>query len=109
MSKTRIQFGTTLAHVGRAAFLAAVLAGMLPSASCAAETYQYIITPGYDPAAASLVDSSSAASAAVSVAIGVHSSPAAASPLEARFRTWLESLGRALRSDRFRGIMLKIK
>ena len=108
MNKTRSRFGDVLAPVGRAALLVAVLTGMLPSSSCAAEPYQYIITPGYDPAAASLVDSSSAASAGVSVSISTLSTPTAASSLETRFRTWLESLGRALRSDKFRGIMLKI-
>lgn len=87
-----------------------VLVAMASLSLRADEPYQYIVTPGYDPAAASLVDSSSASSSAVGFTTGVLSAPAAeAVSLEARFRTWLESLGIALKSTRFRGLFMKIK
>ena len=78
--------------------------------SRADEPYQYIITPGYDPDAASLVDTSSVSSPAVAFVSGTLSTPAAeAVSLEARFRMWLESLGVALKSTRFKGICIRIR
>ena len=75
--------------------------------SRADEPYQYIITPGYDPDAASLVDTSSVSSPAVAFVSGTLSTPAAeAVSLEARFRTWLESLGIALKSTKFRHFII---
>ena len=74
------------------------------------EPYQYIVSSGYDPAAASLVDSSSASSSAVGFSTGARTTPTAeAISLEARFRTWLESLGISLKSSRFRGLFMNIK
>jgi len=104
MSKTRNRMGAILVRGGRIALFSAALAGMLPMASFA--EYQYILTPGYDPAAASIVDSSSRTSAASGLAIGRASASTVSAPLELRFRTWLKSLGTSLRSDKIKSIML---
>lgn len=109
MSKTRNRLRAILAHVERAAFVVAMLMALQPYLLRAAEPYQYIITPGYDPAAASIVDSSSRPSSAAGLATGVASASTASAPLEARFRTWLKSLGTSLRSDKIMGFMLIVR
>ena len=58
-----------------------------------ADTYQFIISG--DPVAAATADSHSVASAATS--------------LETRYRTWDESDGIALRSDKYRGLLIIVK
>lgn len=58
-----------------------------------ADTYQFIISG--DPVAAATADSHSVASAATS--------------LEARYRTWDESDGIALRSDKYRGLFIIVR
>ena len=57
-----------------------------------ADTYQYIITPDYDPAAASLVKTSAAVSSPAGFATGALSEPGSPVALEARFRTCLETV-----------------
>lgn len=59
-----------------------------------ADAYQYIITPGYDPAAASLAKTSEAVSSPVGFATGALSESGTPMALEARFRTWLEAIQR---------------
>lgn len=54
-------------------------------------------------------ESYSAASAGTSLVSGTLSAQADAVPLEARYRTWDESDGIALRSDRYRATLLIIK
>ena len=62
-----------------------------------ADDYQFIISG--DPVAASTVGSSSAMSSGKALVTDALTAPSASKPLEARFRTWLASLGKALRSD----------
>ena len=85
---------------GRAAFIAAVLAfGGAALPTLHADTYQFIIS-GYPAANERYAGSSPATSLATSTQSGA----GAASPLEARYRTWDESDGVSLRSDKFRGL-----
>ena len=85
------------------ASFALAMATVLVSAVLADEPYQFIITPGYDPAVYSTNTCSIVSSTATSLTTGTLSLPAAEpSSLEARFRTWLESLGTALKSTKFR-------
>ena len=77
------------------------------SAAFADEPYEYIKTPGYDPAIYSASNSSAFASSSTSLTTGTLSLPAAeSSSLETRFRTWLESVGTALKSTKFRSIVI---
>ena len=81
----------------------AVLA-LAPLASSAAE-YQYIISG--DPAAAAAANSSSAASSGMSLTTDALTAVSASRSLEAHFRTWCVSIGKALRSDDWtRGLLL---
>ncbi|MBQ4199041.1 MAG: hypothetical protein II649_04075 [Kiritimatiellae bacterium] len=72
-----------------------------------ADTYQFIISG--DPVAAATADSHAVASAATSLETATRSGGSAASALEARYRTWDESDGIALRSDEYRGMMIYIR
>ena len=95
-------------HVGML-FGAALL---LASAAFADDERQEsnITTPGYDLALYSTNTCSVAASAGASLTTGTLSLPAAMpSSLEARFRTWLESLGTALKSTKFRHFMVNFR
>ena len=65
------------------------------------DTYQFIIS-GYPAANASYASSSSGTALVTST----RTAPTAAAPLEARYRTWDESDGIALRSDRFVGTVI---
>ena len=86
----------------RAAFVAAVLAfGEAALSPLHADTYQFIVS-GY-PAAN---ESYSAASSGTALATATRSGGSAASPIEARYRTWDESDGIALRSDKYRATMI---
>ena len=69
-----------------------------------ADTYQYIIS-GY-PADN---ENRSVASAGIAMATSTLSTAADASALEARYRTWDESDGVALRTDKFRATIILIK
>ena len=69
-----------------------------------ADEYRFIVS-GY-PAAN---ESYAAASAATSLETATRSGWSAASALEARYRTWEESDGIALRSDEYHGMMIIIK
>ena len=82
----------------------ATAAALMPSR---ADTYQFIISG--DPIAAATVDSCAVASSATALVTGTYSASTAAAPLEARYRTWDESDGIALRSDKRRGFMLFVK
>lgn len=66
-----------------------------------ADTYQFIVS-GY-PAAN---ESYPAASAGTALATATRSGGSAASQIEARYRTWDESDGIALRSDKYSGITI---
>ena len=84
----------------RAALLAAALA-LAALSPLHADTYQFIIS-GY-PA---VNESYAAASSGTALATATRSGGSAASPLEARYRTWDESDGIALRSDKYRATMI---
>ena len=72
------------------------------------KTYQFLISG--NPETAASEDSNTASSTSVALCTGTLSAPAAvAISLEARFRTWLESLGTALKSTRFRGFFIDVK
>ena len=103
MSRTRTLLGTILAHGGRVAFVAAILA-FGEAAPLHADTYQFIISG--DPVAAATIDSSAAASSGTALVTATRAVPTAAQPLEARYRTWDESDGIALRSDKYRATMI---
>ena len=72
-------------------------AAMLAPLMLSADSYQFIISG--DPVAAAAVGSSSAASSGKALVTDALATASASRPLEARFRTWLASLGKALRSD----------
>ena len=78
--------------------LMALTAMVLPIAAFA-DTYQFIISG--DPVAAAMADSRTVPSAATSLQTGTLSTPTAAVSMEARYRTWDDSDGIALRSDKF--------
>lgn len=85
------------------------VAMLLVPLAASADTYQFIITPGYDPVVASTNTCSVVASSASSLDTGTSSLPAAEpSSIEARFRTWLESLGTRLKSTKFRQTIIAI-
>ena len=69
-----------------------------------ADTYTFIVS-GY-PAAN---ESYAAVSTGTALVTATRNERSAASSIEARFRTWLESVGIALRSDLFKGLMLMIR
>ena len=72
------------------------------------KTYTFWVS-GAKAEDAATADSLAASSSATSLETATRSEKSASSSLEARFRTWLESLGRALRSDRFRGFFMRIR
>ena len=79
-----------------------ILAALLAATSVAvADTYQFIIS-GY-PAAN---ESYAAASGGIAFATAMRSGGSAASPLDARYRTWDESDGIPFRSDKFQATMI---
>ena len=53
--------------------------------------------------------SGESASSSAALATGTYSTPTAAASIEARFRTWLESIGTSINSTLFRGLMLMIR
>ena len=91
---------------------AAVAASVMMSSSASAaalsprqaDAYQFIVS-GYPAANVSY----SAASSGTSLEAATRSGGSAASALEARYRTWDESDGIALRSDEYRGMMIYIR
>ena len=66
------------------------------------KTYQFWVS-GTKAEIATKNGSGEAASSNASLATGTYSTPAAASPLEARYRTWLESDGTTVYSTKFKG------
>ena len=76
--------------IGAAAML------LMPLVS-SADDYQFIISG--DPVAAATVGSCSATSSGKALVTDALTKASSSRPLEARFRTWLASLGKALRSN----------
>ena len=83
---------------------AAIAAGAAIPMSANADGYQFIVS-GYPAANVSY----SAASSGTSLVTATRKQPTAAQSLEARYRTWDESDGIALRSDKFRGTILIVR
>ena len=81
-----------LLTIGTAAML------LMPLVS-SADDYQFIISG--DPVAAATVGNCSAASSGKALVSDALATASVSRPLEARFRTWLASLGKALRSDKW--------
>ena len=72
-----------------------------------ADAYQFIISG--DPVAASTEGCRVVASSGTSLETGMLTAPTAADSLEARYHTWYESNGTALRSDKPRGMTICFK
>ena len=90
----------TLLIIGAAATL------LVPLVS-SADAYQFIISG--DPVAAATEGCRVVASSGTSLETGMLTAPTAADSLEARYRTWYEFGGMALRSDKPRGMTICIK
>ena len=85
--------------------IGAVTAISLVSLISSADDYPFIISG--DPVAAATVGSFSAASSGKALVTDALATASASRPLDTRFRTWLASLGKALRSDEWiTGFML---
>ena len=67
-------------------------------------TYQYLVSG--NPETAATVNSSPRSSSSTSLVSGTPPKATASVSLEARFRTWLESLGTALKSTKFRHFII---
>ena len=105
MSKTRTLHGTVLTHGVRATLVAVILAfGEAALSPLHADIYQYIVS-GY-PAAN---ENYAAASSGTALVTATRSGGSAASPIEARYRTWDESDGIALRSDKNRATLITFR
>lgn len=85
----------------RFAFVALVASAFAAFSPLHADTYQFIVS-GY-PATN---ESYPAASAGTALVTATRAVPTAAQALEARFRTWDESDGIALRSDKYSATMI---
>ncbi len=83
---------------------AAIAAGAAIPMAANADGYQFIVS-GYPAVNVSY----SAASSGTSLVTATRKQPTAAQSLEARYRTWDESDGIALRSDKFRGMILIVR
>jgi len=79
--------------------IGAVAAVSLVPLVSSADDYPYIISG--DPVAAATAGSCSAASSGKALVTDALATASVSRPLEARFRTWLASLGTALRSDQW--------
>lgn len=88
-----------------AIFVAAIAAGAPQMVS--GDGYQYIVSG--DPVAAAAVDSSVSVSPGASLETGVLTAKTPAGSLEARYRTWDESDGEALRSDKALAFIIVIR
>lgn len=82
---------------------AAALAPLMSSA----DDYQFIISG--DPVAAASAGSRAVASPGTSLVTGTLTTPTGAVSLEARYRTWYESAGIALRSDKAHGFIFVVR
>ena len=81
------------------------MALMLAPLTSSADDYQFIISG--DPVSAATANSSSAVSSGNSLVSDALTAVSTSQSLEARFRTWCASIGKALRSDDWAaGLML---
>ena len=88
-----------------AALTAAIAAAPLAAAN--GDEYQFIISG--DPVAAKTVNSSESASIGTALVTSTRTSPTAAASLEARYRTFDESVGIKLRTDSPKGMIISVK
>ena len=94
--------------LGKAALgVATALAIATAPQAISANGYQYIISG--DPVAAATENSCVLASSGTALVTGTRAAPTTAAPLEARFRTWDETAGIALRSDKVRAFILIVR
>lgn len=82
-------------------------AAMVVPLMSSADGYQFIISG--DPVAVAAANSSASASSGTALVTSARTSQAAATSLEARYRTIDETAGIALRSDEARGMMIIIQ
>ena len=87
--------------------LIGVAALLLVPMEALADDYQFIISG--DPVAASTEGCRVVASSGTSLETGMLTASTAADSLEARYRTWYESNGTSLRSDKYHGMIICIK
>ena len=87
--------------------LAAGAAAMLTPMMLSADDYQFIIRG--DPVAAASANSCESASSGTALVTSTRTSPAAAASLEARYRTFDESVGIKLRTDSPKGMIISVK
>ena len=92
----------TAKNKAAAAFAAAML--VVPLVAANGDDYQYIVS-GYPVAN----PSQSLASESIPLATGRYARRSVEAPLEARYRTWDESDGIALRSNKARGMTICIR
>ncbi len=81
-----------------------VVISFAPMSSSFGDSYQYIIS-GY-PATDESYPAESSATSLQTAAITAQSSE---TEMETRYRTWLESIGIAMRSDKFAGLFLIVR
>ena len=95
----------TKRNAAAAALTAAIAAAQLAAAN--GDEYQFIISG--DPVAAKTVNSSESASIGTALVTSTRTSPTAAASLEARYRTFDESVGIKLRTDSPKGMIISVK
>ena len=82
-------------------------AAMLATLTLSADDYQFIISG--DPIAASTAKRCESASVGTTLVTSARTSPTVANSLEARYRTFDPSVGVALRSDKFNGMIIFVR
>ena len=91
----------------RSMIMAAAVAAMVPLVAPAASC---IVSPGYNPETMSKEDSATGVSSATDLETGPLSTAAASTPLEARFRTWLDAaLGTKFSSFKALGLFIMLR
>ncbi len=93
-------------HTGGHDACGVILAAMCVLSAVSAYAYQYIVTEGYDPVLYSTNTCSRKVSAGLAIDTGTLSLRACPSMLDARFRTWRESDGKALKSTKFKSLRI---
>ena len=91
----------------RSMIMAAAVAAMLPLVAPAASC---IVSPGYNPETMSKEGSATGVSSATDLETGPLSTATASTPLEARFRTWLDvALGTKFSSFKAIGLFIMLR
>ena len=98
MGKQRSESGKDIENKMKNLLMGGAAAMLLVPLVVLADTYQFIISG--DPVAAETVRSHAAVSSSTSLVTGARTAPTVSASLEARYRTWNESNGTAIRSDK---------